>query len=74
MHTGQIILLTKLLTETDLHFYDFEGGCSDGALAFSSIRFALSALSASKRSRRRLLKRFIEIPGDEFTTAKREMF
>lgn len=25
MHTGQIILLTKLLTATDLHFYDFEG-------------------------------------------------
>lgn len=25
MHTGQIILLTKLLTESDLHFYDFEG-------------------------------------------------
>lgn len=25
MHTGQIILLTKLLSATDLHFYDFEG-------------------------------------------------
>jgi len=25
MHTGQIILLTKLLTATDLHFYEFEG-------------------------------------------------
>ncbi len=25
MHTGQIILLTKLLTATDLHFYNFEG-------------------------------------------------
>lgn len=25
MHTGQMILLTKLLTATDLHFYDFEG-------------------------------------------------
>jgi uncharacterized damage-inducible protein DinB len=25
MHTGQIILLTKLLTESDLHFYEFEG-------------------------------------------------
>jgi uncharacterized damage-inducible protein DinB len=25
MHTGQIILLTKLLTAADLHFYDFEG-------------------------------------------------
>ena len=25
MHTGQIILLTKLLTGTDLRFYDFEG-------------------------------------------------
>ncbi len=25
MHTGQLILLTKLLTATDLHFYDFEG-------------------------------------------------
>jgi len=24
MHTGQIILLTKLLTASDLHFYDFE--------------------------------------------------
>ena len=26
MHTGQILLLTKLLTATDLHFYDFEAG------------------------------------------------
>ncbi len=26
MHTGQIILLTKLLTGRDLHFYDFDGG------------------------------------------------
>ena len=26
MHTGQIILLTKLLTNTDLRFYDFEVG------------------------------------------------
>ena len=26
MHTGQIILLTKLQTASDLHFYDFEGG------------------------------------------------
>ncbi len=25
MHTGQIILFTKLLTSTDLHFYDFKG-------------------------------------------------
>lgn len=25
MHTGQIILLTKLLTATDLHFYEFVG-------------------------------------------------
>lgn len=25
MHTGQIILLTKLLTASGLHFYDFEG-------------------------------------------------
>jgi len=25
MHTGQIILLTKLMTAKDLHFYDFEG-------------------------------------------------
>ena len=25
MHTGQIILVTKLLTASDLHFYDFEG-------------------------------------------------
>ena len=25
MHAGQIFLLTKLLTATDLHFYDFEG-------------------------------------------------
>ena len=25
MHTGQIILLTKLMTATDLRFYDFEG-------------------------------------------------
>jgi len=24
MHAGQIFLLTKLLTATDLHFYDFE--------------------------------------------------
>jgi uncharacterized damage-inducible protein DinB len=26
MHTGQIILLTKLLTASDLRFYGFEGG------------------------------------------------
>jgi hypothetical protein len=26
MHAGQIFLLTKLLTATDLRFYDFEGG------------------------------------------------
>ena len=26
MHTGQIILLTKLLTASDLRFYEFEGG------------------------------------------------
>ena len=26
MHTGQIIMLTKLLTSTDLRFYDFEAG------------------------------------------------
>ena len=26
MHTGQIILLTKLLTSSDLRFYEFEGG------------------------------------------------
>ena len=24
MHTGQIILLTKLMTAADLHFFDFE--------------------------------------------------
>lgn len=26
MHAGQIFLLTKLLTSTDLRFYDFEAG------------------------------------------------
>ena len=26
MHTGQIIMLTKMLTSSDLRFYDFEGG------------------------------------------------
>ena len=26
MHAGQIFLLTKLLTASDLHFYDFEAG------------------------------------------------
>jgi uncharacterized damage-inducible protein DinB len=25
MHTGQIILISKMLTGSDLHFYDFEG-------------------------------------------------
>jgi hypothetical protein len=25
MHTGQIIILTKMLTSSDLHFYEFEG-------------------------------------------------
>ena len=25
MHTGQIILITKMLTASDLHFYEFEG-------------------------------------------------
>jgi len=34
MHTGQIILLTKVLTATDLHFYDFRG--STPLLRFSS--------------------------------------
>lgn len=26
MHTGQIIMLTKILTATDLRFYSFESG------------------------------------------------
>jgi hypothetical protein len=26
MHTGQIIMLTKMLTASDLHFYDFSNG------------------------------------------------
>ena len=26
MHTGQIIMLTKMLTGSDMHFYDFEAG------------------------------------------------
>jgi hypothetical protein len=26
MHAGQIFLLAKLLTATDVRFYDFEGG------------------------------------------------
>lgn len=26
MHTGQIIMLTKMLTGTNLRFYDFESG------------------------------------------------
>jgi len=26
MHAGQILLLTKLQTATDLRFYDFEAG------------------------------------------------
>lgn len=26
MHTGQIIMLTKMFTEVDLEFYDFKGG------------------------------------------------
>lgn len=26
MHTGQIIMLTKMLTSQDMRFYDFEGG------------------------------------------------
>jgi hypothetical protein len=26
MHTGQIILLTKMLTKKDLNFYDFSTG------------------------------------------------
>jgi len=26
MHTGQIILLTKMMTESDLAFYDFSDG------------------------------------------------
>ena len=34
MHTGQIITLTKLLTATDLRFYDFEG--DKPSLRFSS--------------------------------------
>jgi len=35
MHTGQIILLTKLLTAADLRFYDFEG--RKPMLRFSSL-------------------------------------
>jgi len=34
MHTGQIILLTKLMTASDLRFYDFEG--NKPRLRFSS--------------------------------------
>jgi len=26
MHTGQIIMLTKMLTQQDLRFYDFDAG------------------------------------------------
>jgi hypothetical protein len=26
MHTGQIIMLTKMHAASDLHFYDFEAG------------------------------------------------
>jgi hypothetical protein len=26
MHTGQIIMLTKMLTSADLRFYDFDAG------------------------------------------------
>jgi hypothetical protein len=26
MHTGQIIMLTKMLTSADMRFYDFQGG------------------------------------------------
>jgi len=26
MHTGQIIMLTKMMTSTDLRFYDFDAG------------------------------------------------
>lgn len=37
MHTGQIILLTKLLTAADLHFYDFEGNAA--LFRFSSSSF-----------------------------------
>jgi hypothetical protein len=25
MHTGQIIMLTKMMTAIDLHFYEFDG-------------------------------------------------
>lgn len=28
MHAGQIFLLTKLLTASDLRFYDFEAGAA----------------------------------------------
>jgi hypothetical protein len=28
MHTGQIIMLTKMLTSSDLRFYAFDGGVS----------------------------------------------
>jgi uncharacterized damage-inducible protein DinB len=34
MHTGQIILLTKILTSSDLRFYEFEGDAP--RLRFSS--------------------------------------
>jgi hypothetical protein len=35
MHTGQIILLTKLMTAADLHFFDFEE--DKPVLRFSSL-------------------------------------
>ena len=28
MHTGQIIMLTKMMTDGDLQFYDFDDGVS----------------------------------------------
>jgi hypothetical protein len=39
MHTGQIILLTKILTSSDLRFYEFEG---DTPLLRFNVPFVLS--------------------------------
>jgi hypothetical protein len=42
MHTGQIIMLTKMMTSADLRFYEFDAGSRFGALALGSVRSSLS--------------------------------
>ncbi|MCA1577280.1 MAG: hypothetical protein LC794_07945 [Acidobacteria bacterium] len=40
MHTGQIIMFTKMLTSSDLRFYDFSGVEPSRTLAFPAVNWS----------------------------------